>query len=108
MHDAFALGGGGPYHFFERSSRSAAASSICSARSFLSFASFGSVRNLVRGAGFPSGPDESFAEHDGELGFCLGPFARRHFPFLNDLAQDEKDKLRRRLVAGEMAPGPHG
>ncbi|MGY3238107.1 hypothetical protein ACVWZ4_001236 [Bradyrhizobium sp. USDA 4472] len=29
--------GGGPYHFFERSSRSAAASSICSARSFFSF-----------------------------------------------------------------------
>src|ERR1700738_5104250 len=34
MRDTFALGGG-PYHFFARSSRSAAASSICSARSFL-------------------------------------------------------------------------
>jgi hypothetical protein len=30
--------GGEPYHFFERSSRSAAASSICSANSFFSFA----------------------------------------------------------------------
>ena len=62
----------------------------------------------MRGAGFPSGPDETLAEHDGELGFCLGPFARRHFPFLHDLAQDEKDQFRRRLVVGEMASGPHG
>jgi hypothetical protein len=30
--------GGGPSHFFDKSSRSAAASSICSARSFFSFA----------------------------------------------------------------------
>src|SRR5580693_9342709 len=37
MRDAFALGGG-PYHFFARSSRSAAASSICSAKSFFNFA----------------------------------------------------------------------
>ncbi len=29
--------GDGPYHFFDKSSRSAAASSICSARSFFSF-----------------------------------------------------------------------
>ncbi len=48
----------------------------------------GSVRNLVRGAGFPSSSDEAIAEHDGELGLCLGPFARRHFPLLSDLAQD--------------------
>src|SRR5580704_13297 len=33
MRDAFALDGG-PYHFFYRSSRSAAASNICSAKSF--------------------------------------------------------------------------
>src|SRR3984957_4755922 len=37
MRDAFALGGG-PYHFFDRSSRSAAASNICSANSFFSLA----------------------------------------------------------------------
>ena len=48
-------------------------------------APLGSVRDLVGEAGFSSGPDEALAEHDGELGFCLGPFARRHFPFLNDL-----------------------
>jgi hypothetical protein len=35
VRDGFALGGG-PYHFFDRSSRSAAASSICSANSFFS------------------------------------------------------------------------
>jgi hypothetical protein len=37
MRNAFALGDG-PYHFFDRSSRSAAASSICSASNFFSFA----------------------------------------------------------------------
>src|SRR3954469_19466444 len=37
MRDTRALGGG-PYHFFCRSSRSAAASSICSAKSFFSLA----------------------------------------------------------------------
>src|SRR6202142_1699573 len=37
MRDAFALGGG-PYHFFDRSSRSAAVSNICSAKSFFNFA----------------------------------------------------------------------
>ena len=68
----------------------------------------GSVRNLVRGAGFPSGSDEAVAEHDGELGFRLGPFARRHFPFESHLAQDQKDEFCRRLVAREMPPGPHG
>lgn len=30
-------------------------------------------------AGLRSGSDEAFAEHDGESGFCLGPFAKRHF-----------------------------
>jgi hypothetical protein len=37
MRDSFALGDG-PYHFFDRSSRSAAASSICSASSFFNLA----------------------------------------------------------------------
>ena len=45
----------------------------------------------MRGAGFSSGSDEAFVEHDGELGLCLGPFARRHFPFLGDLTQDQED-----------------
>src|SRR5271169_3134609 len=58
----------------------------------------GSVRNLVRRAGFPSGPDKAFTEHDGELCLGLGPFAMRHFPFPDDLAQDQKNELRRRSV----------
>lgn len=37
VRDGFALHGG-PYHFFERSSRMAATSSICSASSFFSLA----------------------------------------------------------------------
>ena len=37
VRDGFALGDG-PYHFFDKSSRSAAASSICSASSFFSLA----------------------------------------------------------------------
>ena len=70
--------------------------------------SAGTVGNLVRGAGFPSGSDEAIAEHDGELGLSLGPFAGRHFPLLSDLAQDQENELGRRLVAGEMASRPHG
>jgi hypothetical protein len=31
-----------------------------------------------------SGPDAAFAEHDIEVGPCLGPFARAAFPFLHD------------------------
>src|ERR1700759_916689 len=69
--------------------------------------SLGSVRNLVRGAGFPSGSDEALAEHDGELCLGLGPFAGRHFPFPDDLAQDQEDELRRRLVVREMASRSH-
>src|SRR3984885_3113821 len=68
----------------------------------------GTVGNLVRGAGFPSGSDEAIAEHDGKLGLSLGPFAGRHFPLLSDLAQDQENELGRRLVAGEMASRPHG
>src|SRR3984957_10958512 len=54
MRDAFALDGG-PYHFFDRSSRSAAASSICSAKSFFSLA-FSSSSWLSRLASVTSMP----------------------------------------------------
>lgn len=50
----------------------------------------GSVRNFVCEAGEPSCLNEPFVEHDGELGLCLEPFARRHFPLSGGLAQDEK------------------
>ena len=62
----------------------------------------------MHGAEFPSGSDGAIAEHDGEMGLSLGPFAGRHFPLLSDLAQDQEKELGRRLVAGEMASRPHG
>ena len=68
----------------------------------------GAVGNLVRGAGFPFGSDEVTAEHDGELGLSLGPFAGRHFPLLSDLAREQENELGRCLVTGEMASRPHG
>src|SRR6195256_3923625 len=54
MRDTFALGGG-PYHFFARSSRSAAASSICSAKSFFSraFSSSSCFRRLASETSMP-------------------------------------------------------
>src|ERR1700731_2702970 len=54
MRDTFALGGG-PYHFFARSSRSAAASSICSANSFfsLAFSSSSCFRRLASETSMP-------------------------------------------------------
>ena len=66
----------------------------------------GSVRNLARGAGFPSGSDEAIAEYDGELGLSLGPFPGRHFPLLSDLAQDQENELGRRLAAGGNGLSP--
>ena len=33
--------------------------------------------------------DEPFAEDDGELGFRLEPLARRSFPFLGRVVEDE-------------------
>src|SRR3546814_7894866 len=33
--------------------------------------------------------DEPFAEDHGELGFCLGPFARRSFPLLGRMIENE-------------------
>src|ERR1700688_4097329 len=54
MRDTFALGGG-PYHFFARSSRSAAASSICSASNFfsLAFSSSSCFRRLASETSMP-------------------------------------------------------
>jgi hypothetical protein len=68
----------------------------------------GTVGNLVRGAGFPSGSDEAIAEHNGELGLSLGPFAGRHFPLLSDLAQDQENELGCRLVrsGNGLLPAP--
>jgi putative transposase len=36
-----------------------------------------------------SSDDEPFAEDHGELGFCFGPFARRSFPLLGRMIEDE-------------------
>src|ERR1700675_1835921 len=54
MRDTFALGGG-PYHFFARSSRSAAASSICSASSCfnLAFSSWSCLSRLASETSMP-------------------------------------------------------
>src|SRR5437763_14913486 len=54
MRDAFALEDG-PYHFFERSSRRAAASSTCSANSFfsLAFSSSSCFSRLASGTSMP-------------------------------------------------------
>ena len=38
---------------------------------------------------FSSLADEPFAEHDGELGLGLEPFARRPFPFVSRVVQNQ-------------------
>ena len=38
---------------------------------------------------FSSLADEPFAEDDGELGFGLEPFARRPFPFVSRVVQNQ-------------------
>ena len=40
-------------------------------------------------AGYPSCVHEALVEHDGELRLCLGPLARRAFPFRSGVVQDE-------------------
>jgi hypothetical protein len=52
--------------------------------------------------------NEVFVEHDGELGFCLEPLARRHFPLSHGIAQDEKQKLCRGVIDWKMASCAHG
>ena len=51
-------------------------------------------------------PCEALAEENGELGLGHAPLARRHDPLLLGTVQDQEEQLRRRLVAGEMPPGP--
>ena len=40
-------------------------------------------------AGYPSCVHEALIEHDGELRLCLGPLARRAFPFRSGVVQDQ-------------------
>ena len=40
-------------------------------------------------AGYPSCVHEALVEHDGELRLCLGPLARRAFPFRSGVVQDQ-------------------
>jgi transposase len=63
---------------------------------------------LCAGPVAPSRLNEPFVEHDGELGLCLEPLARRHFPFPRGLAQDQKEELGRCLVGWKMASGFNG
>jgi Homeodomain-like domain-containing protein len=63
---------------------------------------------LCAGPVAPSRLNEPFVEHDSELGLSFAPFARRHFPCLRDLAQDEIQELRRGVVGGKMPSCAHG
>ena len=50
------------------------------------------ARNFQRGRArgrFSSLVDEPFAEDDGELGLGLEPFARRPFPFVSRVVQNQ-------------------
>ena len=66
------------------------------------------VRNLVFEAGCASRLNEPLVEHDGELGLCLEPLARRHFPLSCGLAQDENQELRRGVIGWKMTSRAHG
>jgi hypothetical protein len=63
---------------------------------------------LCAGPVAPSGLNEPFVEHDSELGLSFAPFARRHFPCLRDLAQDEIQQFDCRLIGGKMPSCAHG
>ena len=52
--------------------------------------------------------NEPFVEHYGELGLCLAPLARRHFPFSCGRAQDEIQELRRGVIGWKMTSRAHG
>ena len=63
---------------------------------------------LCAGPVASSGLNEAFVEHDGELGLCLEPLARRHFPLSRGLAQDEEQQLHGGVIGWKMASGAHG
>jgi hypothetical protein len=63
---------------------------------------------LCAGPVAPSRLNEPFVEHGSELGLCLEPLARRHFPLSSGLAQDEKQELRRGVIGGKMTSCAHG
>ena len=63
---------------------------------------------LCAGPVAPSRLNEPIVEHDSELGLCLEPLARRHFPLSSGLAQDEKQELRRSVIGGKMTSCAHG
>jgi hypothetical protein len=52
--------------------------------------------------------NEAFVEHDGELGLCPEPLARRPFPLSSGLAQDEKQELGRGVIGWKMTSHAHG
>src|SRR5580704_10808532 len=87
MRDSLALGGG-PYHFFDRSSRNAAASSICSASSFfsLAFSSSSCRSRLARDV------------HPAEFGL---PIVQRRFR--NAVLARQIGRLRTRLMLAQHA-----
>ena len=63
---------------------------------------------LCAGPVAPSRLNEAFVEHDGELGLCLAPLARRHFPFSCGRAQDQIQELRRGVIGWKMTSRAHG
>ena len=74
VRDAFALGDG-PYHFFDRNSRSAAASSICLASIFFSFA-FSSSSCFSRLASETSVPPPMICSSVNRVASSVRPFSR--------------------------------
>ena len=60
----------------------------------------------MRGAGFNLLAHKAFAEDDGELGSCLGPFARSPFPVLGSVIENKIQQFHRGVIIREVAPGP--
>jgi hypothetical protein len=56
---------------------------------FASLAKYGACQKFCARGRFSSLDDEPFAEDHGELGLCLGPFARRSFPLPGRVIEDE-------------------
>jgi hypothetical protein len=47
---------------------------------------------------------ETFAEHDGELGPCLSPFARCPFPVFRSMVENKIQQFQRGVISGEVPP----